>query len=105
MKQRSIRRKFSLEFKAKVAIAAIKEERTLSELADQFGVHANLIAKWKKEFLDRSSEIFATPAQKEPNHAEVERQFYEKIGRLEVEVDFCRRAYEKLGMPVSERKS
>ncbi|MBR6311318.1 MAG: hypothetical protein IKR52_09010 [Paludibacteraceae bacterium] len=45
MKQRSIRRKFSLEFKAKVAIAAIKEERTLSELADQFGVHANLIAK------------------------------------------------------------
>ncbi|MBR6311317.1 MAG: hypothetical protein IKR52_09005 [Paludibacteraceae bacterium] len=55
--------------------------------------------------MDRSSEIFATPAQKEPNHAEVERQFYEKIGRLEVEVDFCRRAYEKLGMPVSERKS
>lgn len=104
MKKSNSRRKFTPEFKAKVAIAAIKEELTLSALADQYGVHANLIAHWKREFLDRSSEIFAKPAVKDQDHTEEERRLYEKIGRLEVEVDFCRRAYEKLGMPLPEKK-
>ena len=104
MKQTSIRRKFSPEFKAKVAIAAIREEHTLSELADQFGVHANLIAKWKKEFLDRSSEIFSNPAQKELDHTEVERRLYEKIGRLEVEVVFLSSGIREIGDACAREK-
>ncbi|MFB6307599.1 MAG: transposase [Flavobacteriales bacterium] len=44
------RRKFSSAFKAKVAIAAIKEKQTIAELSKRFGVHANMITKWKKQF-------------------------------------------------------
>ncbi|MCK9423774.1 MAG: transposase [Bacteroidales bacterium] len=56
------KRKFSAAFKAKVALEAIKERETTSELAKRFELHPNMIAKWKQEFLERSTEIFEKPA-------------------------------------------
>ena len=53
------RKNHGTAFKAKVALEAIKEQQTLSELADRFQVHRNQIAKWKKQLLDRAEEIFA----------------------------------------------
>ena len=54
------RRKFSAAFKAQVTLEAIKERETLAELSKRFEVHANMISKWKQEFIERSSEIFKT---------------------------------------------
>lgn len=54
------RRNHSPEFKSKVALAAIKGDKTLIELAQQYGINSNLIVKWKKQLIDNSNEIFAS---------------------------------------------
>ncbi|MDP4290747.1 MAG: transposase [Bacteroidota bacterium] len=84
------RRKFSGAFKAQVAIAALKERESLSDLAKRFDVQPMLITMWKKEFLERSSEIFETRAPEQEFQAEKDR-LYSKIGQLEME--------EKWGQP------
>ena len=91
------RKKHSAAFKAQVALAALKEQESLSELSVRFGVHPQMISAWKREFLSRSSEIFETKAASVESSSK-EKELYEKIGRLEMEVDFCRRASEKLGI-------
>ena len=80
------RKKHSAAFKAQVALEAIKEQETLSELAKRFEVHPQMISNWKREFISRGAEIFSTKA---PDEEAVKREkaLYEKIGRLEVEVD------------------
>jgi transposase-like protein len=97
------RTKHSAAFKAKIAIEAIKEVETLNELAKWFDVHPQMISNWKRVFLVRSSEIFTTKAPDE-EAAKREKALYEKIGRLEVEVDFCRQASEQLGILKSSKK-
>jgi len=97
------RRKHTAAFKAQVAIEAIKEQETLSDLAKRFEVHPQMISNWKREFLSRGVEIFETMAPDE-EAAKREKALYEKIGRLEVEVDFCKRASEQLGITRSSRK-
>ncbi len=93
------RKKHSAAFKAQVAIEAIKEQETLSELSKRFGIHPQMISTWKREFLSRSSEIFLTKAPDEEAEKR-EQALYEKIGRLEVEPDgklSVRRQCELLG--------
>jgi transposase len=53
------RKKYNPEFKAKVALAAVKNEATISELAARFGVHPNMIAKWKRNLIEGAADIFA----------------------------------------------
>ena len=91
------RRKFSADFKAKVAIEALKERETLAELSKRFEVQANLISKWKKEFLSRSSEIFETVAPEKQNEKEVE-QLYAKIGKLEMQREWLKKISRKAGL-------
>ena len=91
------RRKFTGSFKAQVAIKALKERDSLSDLARRFEVQPNLILKWKKEFVDRSSEIFETKAPEEEYQVEKDR-LYSKIGRLEMENDFLKKVSKKLGL-------
>ena len=68
MSKRS-RRKFSAEFKAKVALEAIKEVKTLQELSTQFEVHPQLIARWKQEFVQGASKVFeGGSVNGEPDH-------------------------------------
>ena len=55
------RRNHSPEFKAKVALAAIKGDETLNQLSERFGINANLIVKWRKQLLESSSEIMMDP--------------------------------------------
>jgi transposase-like protein len=57
-KMRKSRRKFTSEFKSKVAIEALKERYSLSELAERFELHPNQISQWKQEFLEKSSDVF-----------------------------------------------
>jgi transposase-like protein len=84
-----IRRKHGAPFKTKVALEAIKEDRTIAELASEFKVHPNQISKWKKHFQDNVASIFADgPGD---DYEQIISQLYEEIGRLKVELDFLKK--------------
>lgn len=97
------RKKHSASFKAQVALEALKEKETLAELAKRFEVHPQQISDWKREFFSRSSEIFSTKAPEQEAKIR-EKRLYEKIGRLELEVDFLQEASEKLGIVSASKK-
>ena len=80
------RRNHSTGFKAKVALEAVKEEKTLIQLSEQFQVHPNQITEWKKLLLEKASEVFEK-GKKNPNEPDI-KELHAKIGRLTMENDF-----------------
>lgn len=99
------RRKFSGAFKAKVALEAIKNQKTLSELSQQFEVNAVTISKWKAEFLENMDLIFDQgKGHKTDGSTEVMEALYAQIGQLKVELDFLKKSARKLGIPEKEWK-
>lgn len=96
MSTRRQRRKFTSEFKAKVALAAIKEKETLATLSKQFDVHSNQILKWKKEFLENCSTAFDKKSETETLEKEKE-QLLRKVGELQMDKDFLKKSLWKLG--------
>lgn len=86
------RRNHSPSFKAKVALAAIRGDRTLAELAQQFDVHPNQIQDWKKRLLSGAEDVFGERgASSEGKEAEAEK-LHAKIGQLTMENDFLAKA-------------
>jgi transposase len=93
------RRNHTATFKAKVALAAIKGEKTLSELAEQFDVHANQITQWKGQLLEGAAGVFGGEAKAEPAAAAVDlKTLHAKIGALTLENDFLEGALTKAGL-------
>ena len=98
---RKPRRNHSPEFKAKVALAAIRGDKTAAELAQQFDVHSNQITQWKSQLLGRASEAFDGGGPTDPP-VDIKR-LHAKIGELTLENDFLETALTKAGM-LSARK-
>jgi len=80
------RKSFSKEFKAKVAFEALKGDRTMAELSNEFGVHASQITKWKKELANGITGIFAGKGDPdEKSKDKLIEELYKRIGQIEVE--------------------
>lgn len=91
------RRKFTTDFKARVAVEAIKEHRTLAELAKHFDVSPVMISRWKREFVENMSKAFGDKPNKEEPTVDVEK-LYAQIGQLKVENDFLKKSLKKTGL-------
>jgi transposase-like protein len=91
------RRNHSAIFKAKVALAAVKGDKTLAELAEQFEVHANQIAQWKSQHQERASAVSAATAERSESAGPDIKALHAKIGRLAMENDFLAAALGRVG--------
>lgn len=85
------RKQYNSAFKAKVALAAVQEQQTIAEIARRFGVHPNLVCKWKKQMLDNLTRVFEADAKGSDGGREREADLFKKIGELTVERDFLTR--------------
>ena len=86
------RRRFDSAFKAKVALEAVREHRTVNELAKQFQVHPNQVTLWKKQLLAGAEQVFEAGGAKSVKSDEPEAaELYEQIGRLKVELEWLKK--------------
>lgn len=99
---RRSRRNHSAAFKAKVALAALKSEETLVQLAERFDVHPNQITQWKSQLLERAAELFASGAVR-PQEGPSLKELHAKIGQQALEIDFLSGALGKLDGPSAKR--
>lgn len=85
------RRKFTSKFKMKVVLEALKERSSATELAQKYKIHVQQISNWKREFLDKSEDIFEKPKKDKKSESELERErLLKTIGELKVENDFLK---------------
>ncbi len=88
------RKRYSAEFKARVAREALKEESTLAEIAAQFSIHPNQVSEWKKQAVEGLTEVFKGKATRDSATHEAQiKELHAKIGQLTVERDFLARAF------------
>lgn len=96
------RKQYSPQFKAKVAIEAIRGQKTTAELASQYDIHPTMINNWKRDLLDKASELFDNGKTTSQVQAETQAQIdelYRQIGQLTVERDFLAKRSAQLGLP------
>jgi putative transposase len=87
-----MRKRYDGNFKARIALEAIRGDRTVSEIASVYGVHPNQISKWKKQALDELPKIFSGRYEKtEVQGKELTDQLYQQIGQLKVELDWLKK--------------
>lgn len=92
-----MRKRHDAAFKAKVALEAIKEERTLAQLASDYGVHANQIGQWRKQLLEQLPTVFSERRKAgEQAREEQEAELYRQIGQLKVEVEWLKKKSHQL---------
>ena len=82
------RTRHSAEFKAKVALAALSESKTLAEIASEYRVHPTQITRWKQELIENATDLFGKGKKKDVNHEVEVAELHRQIGKLKVENDF-----------------
>jgi transposase-like protein len=97
------RRNHSSAFKAKVALAAIKGDRTLADLAEQFDVHPNQIQDWRKRLLENADSIFGRGQQQQEEASGKVKELHAKIGQLTMERDFLEQGLERIHGPSGKK--
>ena len=103
MKRRA-RRNHTPAFKAKVALAALKNDRTIAQLAEQFDVHPNQIATWKDQLVAGAADVFERGGNGKSSTSEIDiKALHAKIGELVLENDFLGRALGKAGLASVKR--
>ena len=87
-----MRKKFEAKFKARVALEALKGEKTLSQISSEYEVHTNMVSRWKQELLKGMPEIFSRKNGKQPPGLEAENdKLYKAVGKLKVENDWIKK--------------
>ena len=87
------RKPYSVSFKAKVAIAALREQETVAQLSSRYVVHSSQVHQWKRRLLEGAEELFTTvgrPRKGEPDEVSVD-ELYEQIGRLKMELEWLKK--------------
>mgnify|MGYP006291536243 CR=1 FL=1 len=88
----SKRKRYSARFKSKVALEALKEQKTMSELSSEYGVHSNQISLWKKQLLTEAENVFSNKRHRQEKEQEnLETELYRQIGQLKVELDWLKK--------------
>lgn len=91
------RRQHSPEFKAKVALEAIKAERTLNEIAGDYEIHPVQVQQWKRQALEGMTQVFSSKRdQAAAEHEALSAQLYQQIGQLKVELDWLKKKSDQL---------
>ena len=97
------RRNHSSAFKAKVAVAALKGDKTMVELAEQFDVHPNQIQDWRKKLLENADMVFGGSEQERANTAGQIKELHAKIGQLTMERDFLDEGLKRIHGPYGKK--
>ena len=99
------RRKYTSDFKSKVALEALREQQPIHEIAKRYQIHPTQVTEWKKALLCNPSSVFESTSSR---HGEAFKQklkedrLYKQIGQLQVEVDFLKDSCDKLGVSIPE---
>lgn len=92
MSKRRMRKRYEAAFKARVALAALKDDKTLSELASEYGVHSNLVSQWKRRLLTNVTRVFEEQVdESQQEHQAVVEELHRQIGQLHVELDWLKK--------------
>jgi transposase-like protein len=93
----NMRRRHDAAFRAKVALESVKGEKTIAQIASEFGVHPNLIRNWRKQLLEMLPDMFSDRRQKtDGDRDELEAELYRQIGKLKVELDWLKKKLQLL---------
>jgi len=90
------RRTHSNEFKARVALEAVRGDKTINEIASVYKIHPNMITKWKKQFMERMPDMFEHGIKEKPDDVEKE-ELYKQIGKMKVELDWWKKKVGLIG--------
>jgi len=85
------KKKYPKEFKAQVAMEAIKEEKTIAQISSEYEVHSNLIMQWKKRLKENVSNLFIRKNEQEPEDKQLIENLYKRIGKSQVEIDWLKK--------------